>query len=120
VNVYVREYRKIEHRTRRRTSFAWHYLPTLLLLTAAVVVGKIYVQSVAIGWSDRALEQKTTARDLETANDALARSIAVLTPRDRVTHVADRFFNDTATTEIYTVCASQDRWWSAGYRGRLA
>ena len=103
MNVYVREYRKIEHRTRRRTSFAWHYLPTLLLLTAAVVVGKIYVQSVAIRWSDRALEQKTTARDLETANDALARSIAVLTTRDRVTHLADQRLGMVTPTEMDVV-----------------
>ncbi len=100
MNVYVREYRKIEHRTRRRTSFAWHYLPTLLVLTATVVVGKVYVQSVAIRWSDRAVELKTTARDLEAANDALTRSIAVLTARDRVTRAADRRLGMVAPTEV--------------------
>jgi hypothetical protein len=63
-------------------------------------VGKVYVQSVAIRWSDRAVELKTTARDLEAANDALTRSIAVLTARDRVTRAADRRLGMVAPTEV--------------------
>lgn len=90
MNVYVREYKKIEHRTRRRDSFLLRYLPTLLLLAAVVVIGKIYVQSVAIRWSGRVVDLRETARDLELQNEDLVRSIAALTTRDRVTRDAGR------------------------------
>lgn len=90
MNVYVREYKKIEHRTRRRDSFLLRYLPTLLLLAAVVVIGKIYVQSVAIRWSGRVMDLRESARDLELQNDELVRSIATLTTRERVTRDAGR------------------------------
>lgn len=90
MNVYVREYKKIEHRTRRRDSFLLRYLPTLLLLAAVVVIGKIYVQSVAIRWSGRVMDLRESARDLELQNEDLVRSIATLTTRERVTRDAGR------------------------------
>ena len=88
MNVYVREYQKIEHRTRRRDSFALRYLPFLLLIAAAVVVGKIYVQSVALEWSRQVVAMQQEARDLELQNEDLVRSIAALTTRERVTRDA--------------------------------
>lgn len=90
MNVYVREYQKIENRTRRRDNFLLRYLPILLLLGAAVIVGKIYTQSVAIRWSHRLMEQKQKARDLEFQNEELTRSIAGLTTRERVASDASR------------------------------
>lgn len=90
MNVYVREYQKIEHRTRRRDSFALRYVPALLLITAAVVVGRIYVQSVALRWSRDVVELRETARDLELQNQDLVRSIATLTTRERVARDAAR------------------------------
>ncbi|MGH7588230.1 MAG: hypothetical protein ACRELU_06530 [Gemmatimonadota bacterium] len=84
MNAYVREYQKIERRRRRRDSFLLRYLPALLVLAAAVVVGKIWVQSVTIRWSDRVLELQRLAGDLEVDNEELARSIASLTTRERV------------------------------------
>jgi cell division protein FtsL len=90
MNVYVREYKKIEHRTRRRDNFLLRYLPTLLLLAAVVVIGKIYVQSVAIRWSGRVMDLRESARDLELQNEDLVRSIATLTTRERITRDAGR------------------------------
>lgn len=84
MNAYVREYQKIERRRRRRDSFLLRYLPALLVLAAAVVVGKIWVQSVTIRWSERVLELQRLASDLEVDNEELARSIASLTTRERV------------------------------------
>ncbi|HUO99976.1 MAG TPA: hypothetical protein VM737_00390 [Gemmatimonadota bacterium] len=84
MNVYVREYKKIEHRTRRRDSFVLRYLPALLLISGAVVVGKIYVQSVALRWSRDVVELRERTHDLELRNEDLARSIATLTTRERV------------------------------------
>lgn len=84
MNAYVREYQKIERRRRRRDSFLLRYLPALLLLAAAIVVGKIWVQSIAIRWSDRVLEMQRLADGLEVDNEELARSIASLTTRERI------------------------------------
>ncbi len=84
MNVYVREYQKIERKSRRRESFLVRYLPILLVLTGAAVVGKIYAQSVAIAWSSRVIEQNQAARDLEQQNADLERAIATLTSRERV------------------------------------
>ena len=84
MNAYVREYQKIERRRRRRDSFLLRYLPALLVLAAAVVVDKIWVQSVTIRWSDRVLELQRRAGDLEVDNEELARSISSLTTRERV------------------------------------
>jgi len=88
LNVYVREYQKIERRSRRWDSFLVRYLPILLLLTGAAVVGKIYAQSVAIAWSGRVIERKDAARDLELQNADLERAIATLTSRERVAREA--------------------------------
>lgn len=85
MNAYVREYAKIERRTRRRDSFMLSYLPPLLLLAAVVVVGKIYVQSVAIRWSDRVVELREQAREMELENAEHVRSIAALETRERIT-----------------------------------
>jgi hypothetical protein len=91
VNVYVHEYEKIETRTRRRDNFLLRYLPMLLLLAAGIVVGKIYVQSVAIRWSRDLIERNEAARDLELQNQELTRSIAALKARSRVARdAADR------------------------------
>ena len=84
MNAYVREYQKIERRRRRRDSFLLRYLPALLVLAAAVVVGKVWVQSVTIRWSDRVLELQRLAGDLEVDNEELGRSISSLTTRERV------------------------------------
>jgi len=84
MNAYVREYQKIENRTRRRDNFLLRYLPILLLLAAGIVVGKIYLQSVAIRWSHELIERNEAARDLELQNQELARSIATLKARSRV------------------------------------
>jgi len=89
VNVYVREYQKFERRSRRRESFLVRYLPILLVLTGAAVVGKIYAQSVAIAWSSRVIEKNQAARDLEQQNADLERSIAALTSRERVVRDAE-------------------------------
>lgn len=48
MNVYVREYQRIERKARRRDSFTLRYLPIVLALAGAVVVGKIYLQSMTI------------------------------------------------------------------------
>ncbi len=90
MNAYVREYQKIERRRRRRDSFLLRYLPVLLLLAAVVVVGKIYVQSVALRWSNRVVELRMNAQELEVANEELTRSIASLTTRERVVRDAAR------------------------------
>lgn len=89
MNVYVREYQKFERRSRRRESFLVRYLPILLVLTGAAVVGKIYAQSVAIAWSSRVIEKNQAARDLEQQNADLERSIAALTSRERVVRDAE-------------------------------
>ena len=91
MNAYVSEYQKIESRTRRRDNFLLRYLPLLLLLAAGIVVGKIYLQSVAIGWSHELIERNEAARDLELQNQELARTIAGLGARARVAReAADR------------------------------
>ncbi|MGH7563753.1 MAG: hypothetical protein ACREK5_04950 [Gemmatimonadota bacterium] len=90
MNAYVREYQKIERRRRRRDSFLLRYLPALLLLAAVVVVGKVYVQSVALRWSNHVIELRRTAQELEVANEDLTRSIASLTTRERVVRDAAR------------------------------
>ncbi|HJU87259.1 MAG TPA: hypothetical protein VJ788_07835 [Gemmatimonadota bacterium] len=91
MNVYVREYQKIETRTRRRDNFLLRYLPILLLLAAGIVVGKIYLQSVAIRWSRDLIERNEAARDLELQNQELTRAIAALKARSRVARdAADR------------------------------
>ena len=59
------EYQKIENRTRRRDNFLLRYLPILLVLAAGIVVGKIYLQSVAIRWSRELIERNEAARDIE-------------------------------------------------------
>ena len=84
MNVYVREYQKFERRSRRRESFLVRYLPILLILTGASVVGKIYAQSVAITWSTRVIERNQEARDLEQQNADLERAIVALSSRERV------------------------------------
>lgn len=84
MNVYVREYQKFERRSRRRENFLVRYLPILLVLAGAAVVGKIYAQSVAIAWSERVIDRNQDARDLEQQNADLERSIAALTSRERV------------------------------------
>lgn len=83
MNAYVREYQKIESRTRRRDNFLLRYLPILLLLAAGIVVGKIYLQSVAIRWSRDLIERNEAARDLELRNQELTRAIAGLKARSR-------------------------------------
>jgi hypothetical protein len=91
MNAYVSEYQKIESRTRRRDNFLLRYLPILLLLAAGIVVGKIYLQSVAIRWSHELIERNDAARDLELQNQELARTIAGLRARARVARdAADR------------------------------
>lgn len=84
MNAYVREYQKIENKTRRRDNFLLRYLPILLLLGAGIVAGKIYLQSVAIRWSRELIERNEDARDLELQNQELARTIAALKARSRV------------------------------------
>lgn len=88
MNVYVREYQKIERRSRRRESFLVRYLPILLVLGGVAVVGKIYAQSLVIAWSSRVIEHNATARDLELHNASLERAIASLTSRERVAREA--------------------------------
>ena len=91
MNAYVREYQKIESRTRRRDNFLLRYLPILLLLAAGIVVGKIYLQSVAIHWSRELIERNEAARDLELQNQELTRAIAGLKARSRIARdAADR------------------------------
>jgi hypothetical protein len=91
MNVYVREYERIETRTRRRDNFLLRYLPILLLLAAGIVVGKIYLQSVAIRWSRDLIERNEAARDLELQNQELTRAIAALKARSRIARdAADR------------------------------
>jgi len=91
MNAYVSEYQKIESRTRRRDNFLLRYLPILLLLAAGIVVGKIYLQSVAIRWSRELIERNEAARDLELQNQELTRAIAGLGARSRVAReAADR------------------------------
>ncbi|MBW3660840.1 MAG: hypothetical protein KY397_04315 [Gemmatimonadetes bacterium] len=98
MNVYVREYQKIERRARRRDSFALRYLPIVLALAGAVVVGKIYLQSVAIEWSHGVIAKMEAVRDLEVANEELRRSIASLTTRERIAReAADRLGMVTPT-----------------------
>lgn len=99
MNVYVREYKKIERRSRRRDSFLVRYLPILLLLAGAAVVGKIYTQSVAIAWSGRVVERNGAARDLELQNAELERSIASLVTRERVARVAGERLGMVVPTE---------------------
>jgi hypothetical protein len=55
-----------------------------LLLAAGIVVGKIYLQSVAIRWSHELIERNDAARDLELQNQELSRTIAGLKARSRV------------------------------------
>lgn len=85
---YVREYRKIERRARRKDNFLLRYLPIVLALAGVIVVGKIYLESMAIEWSHRVVERKTVARDLELRNEELRRSLAALTTRERVAREA--------------------------------
>lgn len=99
MNAYVHEYQKIERKARRRSNFVFRYLPTLLLIAGAVVVGKIYLQSVAIEWSHQVMEQKTLARELELENEDLERSIAGLTTRDRVARAATERLGMVAPSE---------------------
>lgn len=99
MNAYVREYQKIERRRRRRDSFLLRYLPALLVLAAAVVVGKIWVQSVTIRWSDRVLQLQRQVDELEIDNEELARSIASLTTRERVVRDAGRRLGMTSPGE---------------------
>lgn len=89
MNAYVHEYRKIERRTRRRESFALRYLPILLLLLGAVVVLKIYTQSVSIAWSQHLVELNETVRDMEVRNGELQREIASLSGGERVAQRAE-------------------------------
>jgi cell division protein FtsL len=90
MNAYVREYQKIERHRRRRDSFVLRYFPALLLVAAAVVVGKVYVQSVALRWSNHVVELRRAAQELEVANEELTRSLASLTTRERVSRDAAR------------------------------
>ena len=99
MNVYVREYQKIERRSRRRDNFLVRYLPILLVLAGAAVMGKIYAQSVAIEWSARVVERKGTARDLELQNADLERAIATLTSRERVAREAGERLGMVVPTE---------------------
>lgn len=99
MNVYVREYQKIERRSRRRESFVVRYLPILLVLAGVTVVGKIYTQSLAIAWSSRVIALNETARDLELENADLERTIASLTTRDRVARVAGERLGMVVPTE---------------------
>jgi cell division protein FtsL len=99
LNVYVREYQKIERRSRRRDNFLVRYLPILLVLAGAAVVGKIYAQSVAMEWSARVVERKGTARDLELQNADLERAIATLASRERVAREAGERLGMVVPTE---------------------
>ncbi|HEY7471856.1 MAG TPA: hypothetical protein VIE68_05860 [Gemmatimonadota bacterium] len=49
-----------------------------------MVVGKVYLQSVAIRWSRELIERNEAARDIELQNQELTRSIAALKARSRV------------------------------------
>lgn len=99
MNVYVREYQKIERKARRRDSFALRYLPIVLFLAGAAVVGKIYLQSMTIEWSHRVMAKKETVHDLEVANEELRRSITSLTTRDRVVREAGERLGMVAPNE---------------------
>lgn len=99
MNVYVREYQRIEKRSRRRDSFLVRYVPALLLLAGAAVVGKIYTQSVAIAWSARVVERKGVGRDLELQSAELERTIAGLRTRERVARVAGQRLGMVVPTE---------------------
>lgn len=99
MNAYVHEYQKIERRARRRERFLVRYLPALLLIAGSVVVGKIYLQSVAIEWSHRVMERKTLARELQLQNEDLERAIAGLTTRDRVARAAAERLGMVAPSE---------------------
>lgn len=99
MNVYVREYQKIERRARRKESFALRYLPVVLALAGAAVVGKIYLQSVAIEWSHSVMERREAVRDLEVANEDIRREIAALTTRERVTREAGERLGMVAPAE---------------------
>lgn len=99
MNAYVREYQKIERRRRRRDSFLLRYLPALLVLAAAIVVGKIWVQSITIRWSDRVLQLQREADELDVDNDELGRAIASLTTRERVVRDAGERLGMTSPGE---------------------
>ena len=99
MNVYVREYEKIERKSRRRESFVVRYLPMLLVLAGAVVVGKIYAQSMAIAWSERLLERKEESRDLELQTSELERTIASLKTRERIANEAGERLGMIVPTE---------------------
>ncbi len=99
MNAYVHEYQKIERKARRRERFLVRYLPALLLIAGSVVVGKIYLQSVAIEWSHRVMERKTLARELQLQNEDLERAIAGLTTRDRVARAAAERLGMVAPSE---------------------
>ena len=99
MNVYVREYQKIEKRSRRRDSFFLRYLPILLLVAGAAVVGKIYAQSVALAWSARVIHLQQRARDLDLHNAELERAIATLTTRERVARDAGERLGMVVPTE---------------------
>ncbi|MDX1624136.1 MAG: hypothetical protein R3199_09150 [Gemmatimonadota bacterium] len=99
MNAYVREYRKIERRARRRDNFLLRYLPIVLMLAGVVVVGKIYLQSLAIDWSRRTMERKDVVRDLELRNDELRRTIAGLSTRERLTREAGERLGMVSSTE---------------------
>jgi hypothetical protein len=53
-----------------------------------MVVGKVYMQSVAIRWSRELIERNEAARDIELQNQELTRSIAALKARSRVSRDA--------------------------------
>jgi cell division protein FtsL len=99
VNAYVHEYQKIERKARRRENFLVRYLPALLVIAGSVVVGKIYLQSVAIEWSHRVMERKELAREIELRNEELVRAIAGLTTRDRVAREAAERLGMVAPSE---------------------
>ena len=84
MNAYVREYKKIERRARRRDNFLIRYLPIVLLAAGGAVVGKIYLQSVTIEWTDRVVRRNAVARELALGNDEMRRALAALTTRERV------------------------------------
>ena len=103
MNVYVREYQKIESRTRRRDNFLLRYLPILLFVAVALVLGKIYIQSATLSWSDRLVDLKSEVRDLELENEELAREIGGLQTRDRVVTDAGNRLGMTVSEEADVV-----------------
>lgn len=99
MNAYVQEYQKIERRARRRDNFLLRYLPIVLALSGVVIIGKIYLQSIAIDWSRQVMDQKEVAHDLRLENEELRRTIAGLTTRDRLARDAGLRLQMVASTE---------------------